>query len=88
MQERSDVPYGHALFQCSRLLESCGNEIKQIAGTFALKRLEIAGKSAKISKILIQSKFKTSNKRPDWLEIATRCDFEYFDEIATRCDFE
>ena len=77
------MPFGHALFHCSRLLENCGNEIKQITGTFALKRLEIAGKSAENSKILIRSKFKTSNERPDWLEIATRCDFEYFDEIAT-----
>ena len=36
--------------QCSRPLESCGIEIKQIAGTFALKSLEIAGKPQKIEK--------------------------------------
>ena len=53
-----------------------------------------------MSKILIQSKFKTSNKRLDWLDIATRWDFRVtslkqqrgvisskFGEIATRCDF-
>ena len=85
MQERSDT----VMPQCSRPLESCGIEIKQIAGTFALKskwqffeisrRYDFRVTSVKQQRYVISSNFD---------EIATRCDIEYFNEIATRCEFE